>query len=402
MKPIETQPSEAAWVRATAAALCSMLVGIGLARFAYAPLMPAIIGAGWFSPSDAAYLGVANLAGYLAGALIGGPLTAHLSIAVLLRSMMLLVGLSFIACAEPGAFSWFFGWRFISGVAGGVLMVLAAPFVLTHVPVHRRGLASGVIFTGVGLGIAASGTLTPALLVYSLTAAWCVLGSICVALAILTWKEWPAAPRAAIPTPEATGARMLGRGAWALFVSYGLVAAALVPHMIFLVDFAARGLGLGVETGSAIWVLFGIGAVSGPILAGRIADCVGFGLSLRCSIAVLLACNLWLAIAPDLVSVCVSSLMVGSFVPGITALALGRLHQLLADPLARRRAWSIATIAFAILQAVAAYALAYLFSATAGAYAPLFAAAATAALFSLLAETASGDLRHGRAEEAKP
>ena len=44
------------------------LVGIGLARFAYTPLIPALISAGWFSPSQAAYLGAANFAGYLAGA----------------------------------------------------------------------------------------------------------------------------------------------------------------------------------------------------------------------------------------------------------------------------------------------------------------------------------------------
>lgn len=58
--------------RGTAAAgLCASLVGLGLARFAYTPLIPAIIAAKWFSPSDVVYLGAANLAGYLAGALLG-------------------------------------------------------------------------------------------------------------------------------------------------------------------------------------------------------------------------------------------------------------------------------------------------------------------------------------------
>ncbi len=41
---------------------------IGLARVFYTPLLPTIIAAHWFSPADAAYLGAANLAGYLAGA----------------------------------------------------------------------------------------------------------------------------------------------------------------------------------------------------------------------------------------------------------------------------------------------------------------------------------------------
>lgn len=60
--------------RSTLSGLCATLVGIGLARFAYTPLIPAIIQAGWFTPSRAAYLGAANLAGYLAGAILARPM----------------------------------------------------------------------------------------------------------------------------------------------------------------------------------------------------------------------------------------------------------------------------------------------------------------------------------------
>ena len=59
-----------AW-RTTFAALCATLVGIGLSRFAYTPLIPALIDAGCFTPGQAAYLGAANLVGYLAGAAYG-------------------------------------------------------------------------------------------------------------------------------------------------------------------------------------------------------------------------------------------------------------------------------------------------------------------------------------------
>ena len=57
-------------LHATLAGLCAVLVGIGLARFAYTPLIPALIDAQWFTAAEAAYLGAANLAGYLAGALL--------------------------------------------------------------------------------------------------------------------------------------------------------------------------------------------------------------------------------------------------------------------------------------------------------------------------------------------
>ena len=170
------QPASAGW--GTLAGFSASLVGIGLARFAYTPLLPAIIGAQWFDPSKAAYLGAANLAGYLAGAIFGRSMAARTSTAFTLRAMMLLASLAFFACAWPVSFAWFFAWRFLSGTAGGALMVLAAPTVLAHVPASRRGLAGGVIFMGVGVGIAASGTLVPLLLEQGLRQTWLGLGLI--------------------------------------------------------------------------------------------------------------------------------------------------------------------------------------------------------------------------------
>src|SRR5215470_5292820 len=142
--------------RATIAALSANLVGIGLARFGYTPLIPALIAAGWFAPSEAVYLAAANLAGYLAGALGTRAIAARTGAPALLRGAMLLTAASLLACALPLGFAWFFLWRFLSGVTGGVLMALAAPSVVPGIPPLRRGLAGGAIFTGVGLGIAAS------------------------------------------------------------------------------------------------------------------------------------------------------------------------------------------------------------------------------------------------------
>jgi len=55
------------WHRA-AAGLSALLLGIGFSRFGFAPLIPALIQAHWFGAADAAYLGAANLMGYLIGA----------------------------------------------------------------------------------------------------------------------------------------------------------------------------------------------------------------------------------------------------------------------------------------------------------------------------------------------
>ncbi len=365
--------------RSVAAATAAVLVGIGLARFAYSPLLPVVIASGWFTPGQAAYLGAANLLGYLLGALLSKWVSGAVGLPNALRFGMAAAAASLLACCIPLPFVWFFGWRLISGIAGGVLMILAPPAVLPLVPAARRGLASGLVFTGVGLGIAASGTLVPLLLRQGLTVAWLGLGLISAVLTLLTWRAWPATPP---PLARSTAPGRFG----AVSLSYGLCAVGLVPHMVFLVDYVARGQGRGMAAGGLTWVLFGLGAISGPSLLGRLSDAVGAAATFRAGLlleGVSVLALLWLR---DPV---ISGLMVfgaGLLVPGITAVMLGRVQALAgSDPAARQRGWTEATVAWALGQAAAAYGLAWLYART-GNYAAVLGAALVAVLLAAAVE----------------
>jgi predicted MFS family arabinose efflux permease len=379
--------------RGTLAGASASLIGIGLARFAYTPLLPAIIGAHWFPASTAAYLGAANLGGYLAGALFARAMVRAAKPATVLRAMMLLATIAFVACAVPVSFLWFFVWRFASGLSGGALMVLAAPTILAHVPASRRGFASGGIFTGIGLGIAASGTIVPILLRQGLTATWLGLAAVSLLLTFVAWNGWPehgapAHPHAhsrfeSAPAYPRTGLR-------ALYAGYGLNAVGLVPHMIFLVDFVARGLGRGVDAGAQFWVLYGLGAIVGPLASGHLADRAGFGPALR--VAYLIQA---VAVALPLAGfgaegLMVSAVLVGAFTPGIVPLALGRVNELLAHhPSAVKDAWTRATTSFAVMQALAAYGLSFVFSSSGGNYLVLFVIGALALVLALVVDLLS-------------
>lgn len=367
--------------------LCASLVGIGLARFAYTPLIPAIIKAGWFTPGQAAYLGAANFAGYVAGALAARPLAARIESRHVLRAMLVLASLTFIACAVQVSFVWFFGWRFLAGVAGGVLMVLAAPAILPFVPQKRRGLASGAIYTGVGIGIAGSGTLIPPLLHWGVSEAWLGLGAVSLLLTAVSWTGWPKnAPLvAAQVAPPRTG-RALGL----VILIYGLNAVGLVPHMVFLVDHVARGLGRGLDAGALCWVAFGLGAMCGPTATGALADRIGFrravwlALLLQAGIVAvpLFATADWALLG--------SAAAAGIFAPGVVPLTLGRIHALVPPGSdAARAAWSRATIAFAIGQMGTLYAFSFLFDRM-GTALPLFAISSAVLLAALATEMIAG------------
>lgn len=378
----------------TASGLCASLVGIGLARFAYTPLLPVIVGAHWFSASAAAYLGAANLLGYLAGAVLGNFAANRFPVRFVLRSMMLLASIAFFACCFQSSFSWFFVWRVFSGIAGGTLMVLTAPTGLAHVIPSRRGIASGAIFTGIGLGIAASGTLIPLLLREGLTQSWLGLGFVSLLLTWIAWNGWPQSDPAHAGLVHAHRIH-IDRRVHVLFFEYALNAIALVPHMIFLVDFVARGLGRGIDDGAQFWVLFGIGAMLGPVLSGHLADRIGYGRALPLAYG-LQACAIALpAFGLGSMWLIVSSLIVGAFTPGIVPLVLGRIQELLAHhPSAHRRYWTRATIAFALAQALSAYGMSFTFART-HRYTVLFVIGSGAMMIALAANIAASLFRNG-------
>jgi len=377
---------QAATWRFAVAGLCASLVGLGLARFSYTPLIPALIAAKWFSPSDVVYLGAANLAGYLAGALLARQSASRIGAVWSLRAMMGLATLSCFACSVPVSFGWFFTWRFLAGLTGGIIMVLAASVVLPHTSPAKRGIVGGVIFAGVGLGVAASGTLVPLLLQQGLRESWYGLGILSGVLTLVSWRNWPveaAAPNTAA-APHHARHHHQSRATTALLIQYGLNAVALVPHMVFIVDFVARGLGQGIAAGSYYWVLYGLGAIVGPLVTGHLGDRAGFGPALRAAFLIEAVAVLLPAVSTAPLSLIVSSVIVGGFTPGIVPLVLGRIHELIPHSAEQQRTtWSHATTSFALFQAAAAYGFSWLYAQTGGDYLVLFGLGSGAVVLAL-------------------
>jgi predicted MFS family arabinose efflux permease len=386
MLSTSTTPRSVIWLPIFAG-LCASLVSIGLARFAYTPLIPSLIQAQWFSAGDVVYLGAANLVGYLIGALIGHPLARRTSNKRTLRLMMLAVTLSFFACGFPLSVSWFFGWRLLSGIAGGAIMVLVAATVLPHVPASRRGLASGAIFLGIGLGIAGSGTIVPPLLSLGLQDTWFGLGVLAMVLTAASWFGWPSTAHAATVTSSVNELKTpTDPRVYLLFAQYAFMAAGLVPAMVFLVDYVARGLGAGPHVGALIWVMYGLGAIIGPVSYGFLADKLGARFSIRLVLVVQAIAVGLLSISSSFTALALLAVILGSFPPGIVPLALARVHELIPQHHQQQIAWSRATVSFATFQAIAGFAYSALFNASGGHHELLFIIAAGAIVVALLLE----------------
>ena len=361
------------------AATCT---GIGLARFAYVPLFPAMVAAGWVDGAEAGLLGALNLTGYLIG--VGGAraLARRIGVPRALDLGMAFAVLAFAACAWHGGLAWLGFWRCLAGVSGGMLMGLAGPSVQAVTPPERRGRAGGMVLFGVGGGITLGAVMVPLLLQGGVAMAWLGLAAIALVLWVAMRPFWPRPPLSET-APEGSAPPALG-----ITLAYALSGAGLVPPMLYLSDLAARGRGLGVELGAGMWVLFGLGCIIGALLGGRAVERWGGRFAILVwmviqSIALALALPraLWVLVPLGLVS--------GIAALGITTVALAA---------ARERAgalagviWVRVTAGFAIAQALSGFALAALFRATDESHAAVFAAGLVLSLAGLV--VAWGDWR---------
>ena len=357
------------WHRA-AAGLAAMLLGIGFSRFGFAPLIPALVQAQWFTAPQAAYLGAANLMGYLLGAAAAHRLAQSLSPVVLIKISMLAAVACFFACAWPLGFAWYFPWRLLAGICGGMLMVLAPSAILAETPVARRGRVAGMIFTGVGSGIALSGVLVPWLVQFGLPATWIVLGFAGVALTALAWGGWPR--HAVMPDAHKSHAARprLSMALLLLIAAYACTGLGFAPHTVFWVDYIARGLGRGLAIGGFYWVLLGIGAACGPMICGLIAERTGFARAFALGLPSLAFCVALPVIAPIPLALAISSLGIGGIGLGMVVLGSGCVGELV-DARHQRQVWGWMTAAYAVTYAGGGYLLSFLFART-GSYVLLF------------------------------
>jgi MFS family permease len=382
------------------AGLSATFTGNGIGRFAYITLMPALIQARWFSKEDAAQLGVATLIGYLLGpfCLKGG--RAQLNRVIWMRGAMILCSLSYVCCAFPEMpFLWFYIWRFLAGLGGAILMILAAPMILPHIVADRRGLVSGLIFSGIGLGAALSGLLIPILVNIHISAAWLAMGLTCAVLTGLTWRTWgQLSPSLKVRNPPAQGVlptqplpapQIISRSSFparypigALLVAYAFNALGFLPHTLFWVDFLVRELGCSLVEGGLSWALFGTGAAIGPLLTGYLSDrwgvrhclLVAFSLKAFGVVLPLLSTQLWVLHS--------SAFLVGMFTPGIVALVSLYALQLVGIQ-DHHRAWASMTFSFALTQAIGGLGMSFLLQRMQS-YLPLYGISTIALIISIL------------------
>jgi predicted MFS family arabinose efflux permease len=246
-------------------------VGLGLGRFSYALVLPAMQAQLGWSFTIAGALNTANATGYLIGAPLAAGATRRVGERRSFLLAMVATTLALLGSAGTGNLFVLVVLRLMAGVSGAVCFVAGAGLAAqagSSVSRTRATLLLGLYFAGSGVGIVLSGLLVPvALAIGTWKAAWLTLGGLsllCLAVAVPAVRAVPeAAPSASAGEQDRPQLRSLS----ALLGAYGLYGAGYIAYMTFIVA-ALRGAGAGNTEITLFWTVLGTSGVAAAFVCG--------------------------------------------------------------------------------------------------------------------------------------
>lgn len=319
--------TQAAWWRIALGCGGGMFVGMGLGRFSYTAMVPALVEAGGMTAVEAGRIGMVNLFGFMLGAALSAMLLRVGAARQILTVAILLSGLALAASALPYGVAWLAAWRGVVGVTTGITMVLSLALITATAPERRRPMAASFMFAGVGIGVLMSGTLVPLLLAQGLAVTWGGLALAGLAGVVLAIWGWHAAPDLRPPERSAHKVPASWRPLAGLLVAHALFSLGIVPHTLYWVDYIARGLGQGIAVGGLHWSLVGVFSVLGPWMAAWLALRMGAAWGLVAGFVALGVGIGGPALWPVVAMLVLSSILFGAQ-PGMSALMAVRAREL--------------------------------------------------------------------------
>ncbi len=329
-------------------------VGIGLARFGYAVLLPAMqVDLGW-SYTEAGSMNTANSFGYLAGALVTAPVVRSFGVAASFRASILVAAGSMVFSGLTTHFWLLLALRTAAGVAGAVALIagatLAARLVGT-VGESSSGLLLGTYFGGVGVGILAMGLGLPVLL-ENTPGYW---AQTWVGMGVVGVLVYPMARRvslglAGVPAPKEGGVRepFMRVTLTPSLASYFLFGLGYITYMTFVIAFLGERA-WGAWGMSAFWILLGASTLASGFVWPRLFVGVapGRALAIRLSALTLGAAVPLVSTGPA--GVAMSAVLFGGSFLSVVSVITDILRRALDE-----RAWSagiaLFTVAFSVGQ----------------------------------------------------
>lgn len=259
--------------RAALACMVALAVAMGLGRFAFTPMLPVMLHEGKLNLEGGGVLASLNYLGYFVGALSCAAIRVAAPRMVrggLVATALLLLGM--------GLLHGFAAWgvlRTAAGVVSAWTFVFASGWGLRRLAETGSPALGGVIYTGPGIGIAATGLLGGLAARWGSDAAWIGFGLVALVLSAAIWRIFddgghagvPGSPSPAAATPSAPSVHDRSDARW-LVLLYGLAGFGYIITATFLPVIARQALP-GSPWPDLFWPLFGLAVIPGALIGAR-------------------------------------------------------------------------------------------------------------------------------------
>lgn len=261
--------------RVAFAGATSLIVGMGIGRFAFTPVLPMMLHDGVVDLGAGSWLATMNYIGYLAGAMLCAALPRTWPATLLLKAglvstILLTAGMAWHVPALWPAM------RLLAGIASAFVFVYTSGWCLARLAALGRPQIGSALFAGPGAGIALSGLVATLLVAFSTSAttAWIVFGLLALALTALIWPTFRDDARGRSPPPvRAPGGRPDRTGGMAematLTVAYGFAGFGYIITATFLPVIARESLPPSVWL-DLFFPILGLATVAGCLLGSRL------------------------------------------------------------------------------------------------------------------------------------
>ncbi|BAL24396.1 YbfB/YjiJ family MFS transporter [Azoarcus sp. KH32C] len=305
------------------AGILSLILVMGVARFAYTPLLPLMQAQAGLGVAEGGWLAAWNYAGYLTGAL-----TASLISDLVLKDRLYRIGLvvavvSTVAMGLTTDVFWWSVWRFVAGLSSASGMLLGTGLILNWLIRHQHRSELGIHFTGIGLGIAGCAVAVWVMSQwFDWRTQWFILSGLGVLLLIPAWR-W-------LPPPDRTsftvgGQKMEDNPPGPAFMrvfmaAYFCAGVGYVVSATFIVAIVNKLPGLEGR-GALVFLVLGLSAVPACIVWDFIARRIGYLNSLVLSYVLQIA-GILLPLAGGLAPALLGALLFGGNFIGAVSLVL--------------------------------------------------------------------------------
>ena len=183
----------------TFAGLAALAVAMGVGRFAFTPILPIMQADAGLSIFDGSWLAAANYLGYLLGALTA--IRLPLKPVTVIRGALVAISLTTLAMGLHENFTYWVVLRTVAGVASAWVLVFVSAWALA------QRAQSGVLYAGVGTGIAGAGMACLVLMAMHATSSTAWIALSVVPAMFGTVRSWMTEAGAALVriTPPKTG-----------------------------------------------------------------------------------------------------------------------------------------------------------------------------------------------------